>query len=424
MLTQRRQRSQYGLAPSGAKLQACRAQGPSGSSPAAHSPDTANFRLCLKPKGSPEQSAQQLPAYSTFALAPEPVGALPESAAAFNNCKTPHHPTLPAPGANMLSTICQARSRTAVGSAEHHSAQEDPIVATAWQNRQSSHGLRPRRKPGSKTWPTLNLQQAAPGAPQAGHAHSPHAAHEAASMHAEVVAAALPQYVSHNQQSDARSCEDGPAQASKPTSIAGGPILKRLEGAETHNSKGQETEQTASHSSLQARDRLSGMVQQTSYVMHGDTGELHHSESHCLAKQSEQVQKTANDAFLPQLIPLEGSETQPELMLPGADELPVGTQSEQAADAAKLVMASPPCIVSCDAAPHAEQAASAACENVPDSSGNSFDVSHRHRCHVSQPQDASILYDASHAAEIGSQEACGWHLQLSNPVIVLASCDR
>ena len=324
----------------------------------------------------------------------------------------------------MLSTVYQARSRTAVGSAEHGSAQEDPIVATAWQNRQSSQGLQPRRKPGSKTFATLNLQQAAPGAQQAGHAHLPHAAREAASMHAEVVAAALPQHVRHNQQSGARSREDGPAQASKPTSIAGGPILGRLEGAEMHNSKGQETEQAASHSSLQARDRLSGMAQQKGYVMHEDNGELHHSESRCLAKQSEQAQKPESAAFLQQLIPLEGSETQPELTLPGAKNLPMCMQSELSIDAAKLVIASPPGIVNYDAALPAEQAASAACENVPDSSGNSFDVSHRHTCHVSQPHDASILHDASRAADIGSQESCGWHLQLSNPVIALASCDR
>ena len=75
---------------------------------------------------------------------------------------------LPAPGAYMLQSgqITHSKeNRQPVGSG---SILEDPIITTAWQSKKrNSKGALNRRKGGSKTWTTLNLQQASSGNPAA-----------------------------------------------------------------------------------------------------------------------------------------------------------------------------------------------------------------------------------------------------------------
>ena len=85
-------------------------------------------------------------------------------AASSPDCRTPHHSMLPAPGAYMLRSGSHPYGKENTSSAVPGSLQEDPIVATAWHSKWRSGKVPVKhRKAGSKTWTTLNLQQASLG---------------------------------------------------------------------------------------------------------------------------------------------------------------------------------------------------------------------------------------------------------------------
>ena len=340
---------------------------------------------------------------------------------------------LPAPGANMLSAASLAHARLAPSSAEPRSAQDDPIVATAWQSRkQPGHGIQARRKASSKTWTTLNLQQATSGAQHAGHAVESHAVRATSSRNETLDAATSHLHCRWNQQSVKHNSGNGPGLASGPCSPAGSPKPGKSEEQRLNGiiQLGTALRQSASlqeetRSSMQSKERCSGSAQQIGHVMHEGNSNLQLPRSPGPAEQTEQVQKPplAMAAFLPHLLSLEGSETQPELPLPCIDDRPAGTQSQHATDATEPAVTNQLCHIHHAAVP-SDGATGLACDNVPDSSGNSFLASQRPSDIMGQPEDGISLHDASHTADCEIQEAQGWHVQLDNVVLALLSCDR
>ena len=340
---------------------------------------------------------------------------------------------LPAPGANMLSAANFAHARLAPSSAETRSVQDDPIVATAWKSRkQPGCGIQARRKASFKTWTTLNLQQATSGAQHAGHAVESHADRATSSANEASDAAASHLHGRWNQQSIKHDSGNISGYASGPFTSAGSPKLGKCEEGRMYGiiQLGTAMHQTASLQedncgSMQSKERCSGSAQQIGHVMHEDNSNLQLPKSHAPAEQAKQLQKPplATAAFLPHLLSLEGSETQPELPLPCVDDQPAGTQSKHATDATEPAVTAQLCHIHHAAVP-SEGATGLACENVPDSSGNTFVTSQRLSGIMGQPEDCIPLHDASHAADCESQQVQGWHVQLDNLVLALLSCNR
>ena len=340
---------------------------------------------------------------------------------------------LPAPGANMLSAANLAHARLPPSSAETRSAQDDPIVATAWQSRkQPGHGIQTRRKASSKTWTTLNLQQATSGAQHAGHAVESHADRATSSTNEVLDAAALHLHGRWHQQSIKHDSGNGLGHASGPCSPAGNPNLGKSEEGRVYGivQLGTAMHQSASlhedtRSSMQSKERCSGSGQQIGHIMLEGNSNLALPKSPAPAEQATQVQKPliATAASLPHLLCLDGSETQPELPLPCMDDYPAGIQSKRATDATEPAVTSQLCHIHHAAVP-SKGATWLACENVPDSSGNTFVASQRLSDTIGQPTDGVPLHDASHTADCKSQQAQGWHVQLDDVVLALLSCDR
>lgn len=340
---------------------------------------------------------------------------------------------LPAPGANMLSAANPARARLPPSSAETRSPQDDPIVATAWQSRkQPGYGIQARRKASSKTWTTLNLQQATSGAQHAGHAVESHADRATSSTNEVLDAAASQLHGRCNQQTIKHDSGNGLGYASGSFTRARSPELGKSEEERMCGIIQLETAmhqsanlQEDTHSSMQSKERCSGTAQQIGHIMCEDNSNLQLPKSPAPAEQTHQEQKPplATAAFLPHLLSLEGSETQPELALPCIDDRPAGTQSKHATDAKEPAVTSHLCQLHSAAVP-SEGVTGLPCENVPDSSGNSFLVSQRLSGIMGQPEDGVPLHDASHTADCESQQAQGWHVQLDNVVLALLSCDR
>ena len=400
----------------------------SASSPSAPAPEPASGSKLLG-----NTVPRQLPSISQSPQAFKPTEEVTEACAAFHNCRTPHHSMLPAPGANMLSAANLAHARLPPSSAETRSAQDDPIVATAWQSRkQPGYGIQARRKASSKTWTTLNLQQATSGAQHAGHAVELRADRATSSTNEVLDAAASHLHGRWNQQSIKHDSGHGLGSASGPFSPAGSPKLGNSVqermcgiiqlGTAMHQSA---SLQEDNHSSMQSKERCSGSAQQIGHVMREDNNSnLQLPKSPAPAEQTKQVQKPPlATAFLPHLLSLEGSETQPELPLPCIDDRPAGTQSKHATDAEEPAVTSQFCQLHSAAVP-SEGVTGLPCENVPDSSGNTFVTSQRLSGIMGQPEDGIPLHDASHTADCESRQAQGWHVQLDNVVLALLSCDR
>ncbi|DBA95367.1 TPA: hypothetical protein ACH3X3_013247 [Trebouxia sp. C0006] len=377
--------------------------------------------------------SRQLPSINQSPQASKPTEEVNEACAAFHNCRTPYHSMLPAPGANMLSAANPARARLPPSSAETRSPQDDPIVATAWQSRkQPGYGIQARRKASSKTWTTLNLQQATSGAQHAGHAVESHADRATSSTNEVLDAAASHLHGRCNQQTIKHDSGNGLGYASGSFSRARSPELGKSEEERMCGIIQLETAmhqsanlQEDTHSSMQSKERCSGTAQQIGHIMCEDNSNLQLPKSPAPAEQTNQEQKPplATAAFLPHLLSLEGSETQPELALPCIDDRPAGTQSKHATDAKEPAVTSHLCQLHSAAVP-SEGVTGLPCENVPDSSGNSFLVSQRLSGIMGQPEDGVPLHDASHTADCESQQAQGWHVQLDNVVLALLSCDR
>ncbi|DBA77487.1 TPA: hypothetical protein ACH3X1_009310 [Trebouxia sp. C0004] len=332
---------------------------------------------------------------------------------------------LPAPGANMLSTANLAHARLAPSSTDARSVQDDPIVATAWQSRkQAGYGIQARRKASSKTWTTLNLQQATSGAQHAGHAVESHADRATSSTNEVLDAAVLHLHGRCNQQSIKHDSGNGPGHACGPFSPAGSLKPDKSEkermygiiqlGASMHQSANLQED---SRSSMQSKERCCGSAQQIGHVMHEDNSKLQLPKSPALAEQEPRLAKAA---FLPHL---EGSETQPELPLACAEDHPAEIHSEHATDATEPAVIARLCHIDHASVP-SEGATGLACENIPDSSGNTFTMSQRLFGIMGKPEDGIPLHDVSHTADCESQQAQGWHVQLDNVVLALLSCDR
>jgi len=334
----------------------------------------------------------------------------------------------------MLSAANLSRARLPPSSAETRSAQDDPIVATAWQSRkQPGYGIQARRKASSKTWTTLNLQQATSGAQHAGHAVEAHADRATSSRNEALGAATSHLHGRWDQQSIKHDSGNGPGLASGPCSPAGSPNLGKSEeqrmngiiqlGTAMHQSASLQEE---NRNSMQSKERCSGSAQQLGHAMHEDNSNLQLPKSPAPAEQTEHVQKPplTTAAFLPHLLSLEGSETQPELPPLCGNDHSGGTQSKHAADATEPAVTSQLCHIHHSAAVPSEGATGLPCENVPDSSGNTFVTSQRLSGIMGQPEDGIPLHDASHTADCESQQAQGWHVQLDNVVVALLSCDR
>lgn len=326
-----------------------------------------------------------------------------------------------------------SHARLPPSSAETRSAQDDPIIATAWQSRkQPGYGIQARRKASSKTWTTLNLQQATSGAQHAGHAVESYADRATSSTNEVLDAAASHMHGRRNQQTIKHDSGNGLGYASGSFSRARSPELgksdeERMNGVTQLGTAMRQSAdlQEDTHSSMQSKERCSGNAQQIGHIMHEDNSNLQLPKSPAPAEQTEQVQKPplATAAFLPHLLSLEGSETQPELPLPCMDDHPAGTQSKHATDATEPAVTSQLCHIHHAAVP-SEGATGLPCENVPDSSGNTFVTSQRLSGIMGQPEDSIPLHNASHTADCKSQQAQGWHVQLDNMVLALLSCDR
>lgn len=124
---------------------------------------------------------------------------------------------------------------------------------------------------------------------------------------------------------------------------------------------------------------------------------------------------------------LEGSETQPDPhFAPAATQAvcfgtPQASLLRPSGSSAKLE----PGANTSQAGAHDAEGASPACENVPDSSGNTFAASEGHAQHFSQPSHAApAAEELTITASCSSQDEQGWHLQLDGPVTALVAQGR
>ena len=334
-----------------------------------------------------------------------------ETAAAPRDCKTPYHSMLPAPGANMLSQAACGIHMSAYSSAGPHSGQEDPIVVTVGQSKQQADKAMPaRRKPGSKTWNILNLQQAPRAAQPPLLAHvsctSPSAASPQTSMqqqqhvtHARHDATSLPVHASNDQH-----CEQLQQKHQGNTQISRDCLVASTAASPQQCSPVSCSPHAHQHASQPVQAVSSGAQLCEAAVV----------QPHLTADRAQP--------------PLEGSETQPDLQ---------GVQAAcpTASFGTPLAAAQRASGTSSDAkfqtGAHLSQAAllneaapSPVCENIPDSSGNPFGVSQAHLQRLSQHELASTSEESGRFAMRRSQDGQDWHVQLKGPVIALVACGR
>ncbi len=343
---------------------------------------------------------------------------------------------LPAPGAHMLSAAHQpGRHQKPESNAKLPSAQEDPIVATAWQSKmQSGKGMQTRRKPGSKTWTTLNLQQAPLGAQLSRQVDKSDSGPIMSRSHPASGTAMMPVHVAQNQQPILCPTDDKGLHAVR--------VIDAVEAAHDMGSP-QKSEAFGSNRLQPAADQAEDLPDGPLNCMQGvdchsanpyyPDRSLHAHATLQLPGTTAVVTQSAQHylpppahaaAFLPQLA-LEGSETQPELSLcQGTAEDALHTHLGQPADAAKPVNEAHFCNISSQVAVPQEVAASPACENIPDSSGNTFAASEGHARHVSQHDQAASVHDVDHVARYEGPHLQGWHVQLAGPVFALLSLGR
>ena len=324
-----------------------------------------------------------------------------------HDCKTPHHSMLPAPGANMLSEAGHAIVASTLKTAGPCSGQEDPIVVTAGHSRQQSNKSMPaRRKPGSTTWNTLNFQQAQPS---------------------QVLLATHPPPAAHAPSDAFRRHQSSPENDAAPNlahDANGGPV------AHLQHDKYQQPAQTElTHSCLGSASMPSSLpcvAASCAVGMHCHAEADNALEAAHAAIQDKAPFEAAAAAAQTSMA-LEGSETQPDLHLaPAANQAvsfgtPCASVLHPLGSSAKLE----PSVHISQAGPLNAEGASPACENVPDSPGNTFAVSGAHAQAFSQRPHAALPAEQSTAiASCSSQDEQGWHLQLDGAVIALFAQGR
>ena len=369
--------------------------------------------------GSPDHIAAQVSVLSQSAHAGEGIAA-EVFEAGLHDCTTPHHSMLPAPGANMLSAGHQARVQLA-GSAELGSTHEDPIVATAWYSKRQCGGdMQPRRKPGSKTWTTLNLQHASVGAQ---HIRKPASSHLGNTVSVsgpvpitdqEHGVAARPSHLPHQFHAHAHNSlppQSGRPNGENPCNAA----------AEAEVVLGQ-----AFTVSAQLPDRQNSGSRQTDRLVPENSSDLQMCALPAPAQQHDSnctVPPVAT-VLLPHL-PLDGSETQPELSLcHQAGEPSLGTQPGQAVGTTQPSNASHFCDA-CSCAPASPlETAGPSCESIPDSMGNRLVTSQgAMRCLHQHATVTPVNYATTDPAACDSKQVQGWQL-VDGPVLALVSLGR
>ena len=319
---------------------------------------------------------------------------------------------LPAPGANMLSEAGHAVIASTLNAAGPWSGQEDPIVVTAGHSKQPSNKSMPaRRKPGSKTWNTLNFQQAQSS--QASLAtHPPHASS----------AAPAPADAFHRCHSPHGSTND--AAPSPAHDAIGSPEEHPQHGNYQHLGQTQLSHDRPFPASLPSSP--------PSMPAACAVGEHHHAEAdHALqaahAASQDKPPGEAAAATVQTIIALEGSETQPDPHF-----APAATQAVCFGTPRPSVRGPSGSSAKLEAGAHTSQAGplhvegeSPACENVPDSSGNTFAASEAHAQHFSQPSHAAPeVEETTSTAGCSNQDEQGWQLQLEGAVIALVAQGR
>ena len=320
---------------------------------------------------------------------------------------------LPAPGANMLSQAACGMHVSARSSAVPCSGQEDPIVVTVGQSKQQADGGMPaRRKPGCKTWNILNLQQAPPAAQPSLLAYASCASHSAALPHNLVQQQQPVDCARHDatpileQAVNDQPCEE--LQQNKHQSKA---LTQISDDCLIASAAASPWLCSPASLSFHAHQQISQPVQAVNWSTH--PCEATAVPTHMIA-----------DRVQP---PLEGSETQPDLQGVQAacttasfgTPLAAAQRSGTGSVAGHQNGAHP-----IQAALLNQAAASPACENIPDSSGNPFGLSQAHLQRFSQQAAASASKGSGHTAKCVSQDGRGWHVQLKGPVVALIACGR
>ena len=334
--------------------------------------------------------------------------ALSFETAASQDCETPHHSMLPAPGANMLSEACQAKHMSSLRVRGPCSGPDDPIIATTGQGKcQADKSMPARRKPGIKTWNTLNLQQA------------PHAQPSMLVQGSTATAdAVLPHSALQQQQLlySARWDNGGEAQAQLQQD-------KHQCSAQTQSSQG-------GLSAAAAASRLPSAPTWKAPQHHSAAHALHPSQAGSKGSQLCEAATAAGAAqacMISEQV-LEGSETQPDLQyVQVADHTaPFGTPCAVAQRHSEtgLVINSQTGARPCQAAAFDAADASPACQNIPDSAGNPSAPSQQHLQRVSQASSAFGGQDTSHADICIVQDEQGWRAQLHGPIVALAAHGR
>ena len=318
---------------------------------------------------------------------------------------------LPAPGANMLSEAGDGHAIIAsnLNTAGPSSGQEDPIVVTAGHSRQQSNKSMPaRRKPGCKTWNTLNFQQAQPSqislATHPAHTSSP---------------APAPSNGCHQHQSPPETKNN--AAPNSAHHAIGSPV------AHLQHGKHQQPAQTQlSHGCPRLASLPSSLPCMSACCAAADDtcAEANHALQAAHVASQGKAQCEAAAAAAQMSMAFEGSETQPDPHFAAAATQAVCFGTPRASVlrpsgfSAKLEFSGH----TSEAGSLNAEGASPACENVPDSSGNTFAASEGHaqrRTHA-----APAAAEPTTIASCSTQDEQGWHLQLGGPVIALVAQGR
>lgn len=348
--------------------------------------------------------------------APKPVEEFDEGEATPHDCKTPHHSMLPAPGAHMLSEAGHARTASAPSSADACAGQEDPIMVTAGHtNRHSNQSMPPRRRPRSKTWNTLNFQQA-PNAPQQT-THVSLASNPApvASSSAPLPAAAMDQHHPlHGTECDV---------ALDPSHDATGcPIAHAQHGKHCYFGRTQHSHGHQSTASMPSSPPGTPMSPGISRL-----GDACHQLQPALPADRSTQPGAALAAAAQTCTGLEGSETQPDPHFAQAAHDPgcIGTPLASVLRPLGSVPNLQPGLMASQAGLLHADGTSPACENIPDSSGNTSAPGGAHPMGGSKSDlSASACEEVRTVTNRSSQDEHGWHVQLDSPVISLIAQGR
>ena len=317
---------------------------------------------------------------------------------------------LPAPGANMLPEAGHPFITSALNTAGPGSGQDDPIVVTAQHKKQQSSSSMPaKRKPGSKTWNTLNFLQASHAAqpPQASSAtYPPHAS------------SAAPGPSNTGQQHQSPSTDESNATPTSPQDATGSPMTHPQHGKHQQPARAQLSHGRLSSASLpSSQPCMSAPCANTAHF----SPEADPAPQPAQAGSRNAQPSEAAAAVAQACTALECSETQPDPHFVQAAN-PAGCFDTPHAS---VLHQSGPGRLTSQAGPLNTEGASPACESVPDSSGNSFAPCGAQLQHCNQPSHAAPEGEAARStASCSSQDEQGWHLQLDGAVIALVAQGR